>query len=75
MKTGAQEIIQLINEYHELRPVQTRDILVAISKKINESVKLADDMGNTRAMYESEREKAIIDCAIESLNDHLELMS
>lgn len=70
---GAVAIIQNINNYPALGPLETLGILKAISAKISESVILADNMGNTRDMYQAERERAIIIRAIESLQDHLDL--
>lgn len=78
VRSGARDIIEAINEYPELRIVQTRDILRAIRDKIQESIDGkghimgAREMNRLDLVADIEQELAVIDRAINDLNYILE---
>lgn len=78
VRSGARDIIEAIQEYPELRIVQTRDILRAIRDKIQEgidgkgSIAGARELGQDDLILDIIEELEVIDRAINDLNYILE---
>ncbi len=74
VRSGARAIIESINEYPELRIVQTRDILRAMRNKIQEGIDGTSqyagalEMNRLDLVKDIEQELAVIDRAINDLN-------